>query len=131
MAEERTLELDIPLVLPGVEDERDRCLDRLLQDLSTRKGILHVHLHRDSEPTLLCVHYDPVVLGLEDVHRTAVRAGAAIVDRFRHELIPLLGLDCSDCALVVEHSVARLKVSSAPKPATWRRRSRSSTTRGW
>ncbi len=109
MVEERTLELDIPLVLPGVEDERDRCLERLLQDLSPRKGILRVHLHRETDPVTLCVHYDPMVLGLADVQRTALRAGAAIVDRFRHEVIPLEGLDCSDCALVVEHSVARLE----------------------
>jgi Cd2+/Zn2+-exporting ATPase len=105
---ERTVELQIPILLPGVEDEQDRCLARLETALSAQKGILRSHLENDKHPLDLCLHYDPNLLSLADVRRLAENAGAQIVNRFHHSLIPIEGMDCSDCALVVEHSIGRL-----------------------
>ncbi len=105
---EKTVKLDIPLLLPGVDDDRDACLDRLEAMLQGRKGILRAHLDRDTSPVQLCLHYDPDLISLADVQRAARRAGHAIVNRYRHDLIPVEGMDCSDCVLVIEHSVARM-----------------------
>jgi Cd2+/Zn2+-exporting ATPase len=105
---EKTVKLDIPLLLPGVDDDRDACLDRLEAMLQGRKGILRAHLDRDTSPVQLCLHYDPDLISLADVQRVARRAGHAIVNRYRHDLIPVEGMDCSDCVLVIEHSVARM-----------------------
>ncbi len=41
---ETTIELEIPLVLPGVENEKDECLARLETALQNRKGLLRAHL---------------------------------------------------------------------------------------
>lgn len=106
---EKTVELEIPLLLPGVEDEQDECLRRLEASLQGQRGISRAHLEREKTPVDLCLHYDPNAMSLEQVRRLAERAGAQIVNRYHHALIPIEGMDCSDCALVVEHSVGRIE----------------------
>jgi Cd2+/Zn2+-exporting ATPase len=106
---EKTIELEIPLLLPGVEDEQDKCLSRLETSLKNQKGIQRSHLEREKTPVDLCLHYDPNILSLADVKRLAKRAGADIINRYHHEIITIEGMDCSDCALVIEHSVGRLE----------------------
>ncbi len=105
---EKTIELEIPLLLPGVEDEQDKCLSRLETSLQNQKGIQRSHLKREKSPVDLCLHYDPNILSLADVKRLAIRAGADIINRYHHEIITIEGMDCSDCAMVIEHSVGRL-----------------------
>ncbi len=107
--DERTLELQIPLLIPGLEDDQDGCLARLETALQSRKGIRRAHVERDKSPLCLCLHYDPTVLSVDDVRRIAERAGASIANRYHHEVIPIEGMDCSDCALVVEHGLSRLE----------------------
>jgi len=106
---EKTIELDIPLLLPSVEDEKDECLNRLESALQNQKGILRAHLEREKSPVDLCLHYDPNLLKLEQVRRMAERAGAGIANRYHHALLPIEGMDCSDCATVIEHSVSRME----------------------
>ena len=105
---EKTIELDIPLLLPGVEDEKDECLNRLESSLQNQKGILRAHLEREKSPVDLCLHYDPNLLTLEQVRRMAERAGAGIANRYHHLSTPIEGMDCSDCVTVIEHSLARM-----------------------
>lgn len=105
---EKTVELEIPILLPGIEDEQDKCLARLESSLQNQKGIQRSHLEREKTPVDLCLHYDPNILSLADVKRLAKRAGADIVNRYHHEVIDIEGMDCSDCALVIEHSVGRI-----------------------
>ncbi len=105
---EQTIDLEIQLLLPGIENEKDECLTRLETSLQNYKGILRAHLERDKFPVDLCLHYDPNLLTLSDVKRLAERAGAQIINRFHHESIPIENMDCSDCSLVIEHSVGRM-----------------------
>ena len=105
---EATIQLDIPILLPGVEDRDDACLTRLEASLQNRKGLSRAHLERDGQTVALCLHYDPNQISLIDVRRLAERAGAGIVQRFHHDLIEVEGMDCSDCARVVEHGIGRL-----------------------
>lgn len=106
---EKTLELDIPLLLPGVEADDDACLNRLEAALQNQKGLRRAHLERDKRPACLCLHYDPDAITLADVKRLAERAGAQIVNRYHHELIPIEGMDCSDCVKVIEHGMGRME----------------------
>lgn len=105
---ESTIELEIPLLMPGVEDDKDECLNRLEASFQNYKGILHAHIERAKSPVDLCLHYDPNLLTLSDVKRLAERAGAEIINRFHHKSIPIENMDCSDCSLVIEHSVGRM-----------------------
>ena len=105
---EKTIELEIPLLLPDVKDEQDECLNRLEASLQNQKGILRAHLERDKSPVDLCLHYDPNLLSLEQVRRMAERAGAGIANRYHHLSTPIEGMDCSDCVTVIEHSLGRM-----------------------
>ncbi len=106
---EKTIELELTLLLPGVEAEDDACLGRLEAALQNQKGLERVHLERGKQPVCLCLHYDPNTLALEDVKRLAARAGTKIVNRYHHTLVPIEGMDCSDCVTVIEHSVRRIE----------------------
>ncbi len=105
---EQTIDLEIPLLLPGIENEKDECLVRLESSLQNKKGILRAHVERDKSPVDLCLHYDPNLLTLSDVKRLAERTGAQIINRYHHDSIPIENMDCSDCSLVIEHSVGRM-----------------------
>jgi len=105
---EKTIELDLQLLLPGVETEDDACLTRLEAALQNQKGLQRVHLERDRRPASLCLHYNPGVVSLAEVKRLAERAGARIANRYHHALVPVEGMDCSDCVTVIEHSVGRM-----------------------
>ena len=106
---EKTIELEIPILLPGINDDQDQCLTRLETTLSNHKGIVRAHLEREKTPVGLCLHYDPNSLNLSEVKRMAMKAGAQIVNRFHHDSIPVEGMDCSDCAIVLEHSIGRME----------------------
>lgn len=105
---EKTIDLEISLLLPDVSDEKDECLNRLEKSFRNQKGILRAHLEREKSPVDLCLHYDPNLLTLEQVCRMAERAGAGIVNRYHHASIPIEGMDCSDCVTVIEHSLGRM-----------------------
>ena len=105
---ERVLSIEIPILLPGVGEKDDGCLRRVEEALANRKGILRAHVKSEPAPIHLCLHYDPGQVSIEEVRRMAERAGAQINSRYRHEAISVEGMDCSDCALVVEHSLQRM-----------------------
>lgn len=105
---EKAIDLDIPLILPGVTDDQDACLNRLEAALQNQKGIQRAHVERDKTPIDLCLHYDPDLVTLAEVKRLAERAGAQIANRYHHALLPIENMDCSDCVLVIEHSVGRM-----------------------
>lgn len=106
---EKTLELEIPLLLPGIQNEDDACLSRLETALRSHKGLQRAHLERDKRPVILCLHYDPNTISVEDVRRVAERAGAQIANRYHHDLFTVEGMDCSDCVTVIEHSIGRME----------------------
>ncbi len=106
---EKTIELEIPLLLPGVQEEDDECLNRLENALQNQKGLQRTHLERDKQPVMLCVHYDPNTISMADVRRLAERTGARIVNRYHHDLLAIEGMDCSDCAKVIEHGIERME----------------------
>jgi len=108
-APEHTIELEVPRLLPGVEAADDACLARLESALQDRQGLNRAHLEREKNPPALCLHYDPTTVSLAEVQRLAERAGAQIVDRYHHDLLPIEGMDCSDCVKVIEHGVGRLE----------------------
>jgi Cd2+/Zn2+-exporting ATPase len=104
---DRTIQLDIPVLLPEVEDERDQCVVRLQETLSQRKGISRIHVDRDNGRAQLCVHYDLNVVSLSQVQRWAEQAGAQVTERYHHTTMRITDMDCADCALSIEHILGR------------------------
>ncbi len=105
---EKSIQLELPILLPGVDAQDDACVGRLETALQNQKGLQRTHVKREGATAALCVHYDPDQISLADVQRLAERAGAEIVNRFHHRLLVIDGMDCSDCAKVVEHAIGRM-----------------------
>ena len=51
----KKLQLDIPLLLPEIPDEKDRCVERLIAVLEEEDGIEKAHVE-DGQPACLCIH---------------------------------------------------------------------------
>ena len=85
MSEPVKLRLDLPLVLPDVDDANDRCVTRLLDALSGRPGLAEAHVvGGESGSPQLCIHYDPGTLSLTRVRELVHSAGAELTSRFAH-----------------------------------------------
>lgn len=82
------LRLDIPLLLPEVSSDADRCVARLTSELEEREGVDKVHVIRtsDGSPPQLCIHYRPDVLPLERVRQLARSVGASLTEQYQHLL---------------------------------------------
>ncbi len=105
---EQKLQLDIPLVLPGVDDARDGCVARLQERLRGQSGITLAHLEQQGGKDVLCLHYDANLMTLEKLERLARDEGAAITGRFKHENLPIRGMDCASCAASIEAIVGKM-----------------------
>ena len=102
--------LDLPLLLPDVQDLRDRCVARLVSLLEGRDGVEQVHVVDGSSDgsreiassattttrekgsgaqvgAKLCLHYDPARLSLAQVGELARFAGAEVSNRFGHAVV--------------------------------------------
>ena len=107
--DEAALQLDLPLVLPGVESEGDGCIGRLETRLREQNGVRTVHFDKnDLGQSVLCLHYDPNLVPLEKLERMARDTGTQITDRFRHETLNVKGMDCASCAASIEHVVRKI-----------------------
>lgn len=88
MTEPTKLRLDLPLVLPGIDDVEDRCVERLTQALEGRPGVQEAHIVRDAPKTpQLCVHYDPGVISLTRLRELIGSVGGMLSERYSHLLI--------------------------------------------
>ena len=107
--DEAALQLDLSLVLPGVETEDDGCIERLETRLREQSGVRTVHFDKnDLGQSVLCLHYDPNLVSLEKMERMARDTGTAITDRFRHDTLGIKGMDCASCAASIEHVIAKI-----------------------
>jgi Cd2+/Zn2+-exporting ATPase len=105
---EKTIELDIPLLAPQITDGQDGCLDHLVTALQYHKGILYAHVERDKLPARLCIHYDPNLVSLAAVQCMATEAGGAFSARYRHEQIPVAHIDAADVAATLARQLETL-----------------------
>ena len=106
---EKTIELEIRSLLPGIESDQDSCIRRLEAALQNRREMQKAHLEKsDDGEVKICLHYDSEKASLSQVKQLAERVGVEIINRYKHETISIHGMDCSDCALVVEHSLGRM-----------------------
>ena len=85
---DQTLQLQIPVVLPGVDQSDDGCIARFTERVSGQSGVSSAHIENGN----LCLHYDPNLMTLEKLQRLARDEGAAITGRFKHETFPLKGM---------------------------------------
>ena len=102
------LAMRLALVLPGIPDARDACVERLADTLQAQ-GLEKVHVVQQDGMSILCLHYDPTRTSLPQVRGMAHAAGTQLSARYQHELMRVDGMDCSTCATVIEHALLRLE----------------------
>ena len=101
--------LDLPLLLPEVQDVQDACVVRLTRLLERRPGVTRVHVLRAGDTTAqLCLHYDPEQLSLAQVSQLAHVAGAEVSQRFAHVVIPIRAVGAEDDGPRIESELKRL-----------------------
>ncbi len=105
---EKTIQLDIPLLVPDIEDGQDGCLQRLETVLQHHKGILRAHVEAEQKPPRLCIHYDPNQISLSAVKRLAEESGSDFTERYHHEQIPFAHMDAADAAFGLTRHLEQL-----------------------
>ena len=107
-AGEQTLQLNIPVVLPGVSDEQDGCVTRLQERVRSQTGVSQAHIERGEGGAFLCLHFDPNLVPLDKLERLARDYGAEITRRYRHETLPLKGMAQGTNVAHIESAVRRV-----------------------
>lgn len=87
--------LELPLILPEVPDDADRCVALLLDELRHRDGVTEAHVvdATGGSAAQLCLHYDPDVVSVARVREAARRAGASLTSRFGHVIWEVEGIN--------------------------------------
>ncbi|WP_371424678.1 heavy metal translocating P-type ATPase [Tardiphaga sp.] len=80
------LTLDIPLLLPEVEDAADACISRVVGTVTHLRGVeaAHVKPATGDEPAQLCVHFDREAVTLTRLRDLVRAAGADVTGRYGH-----------------------------------------------
>lgn len=80
------LRLELPLLLPEIDDVADSCVSRLVDNLNAREGVDNAHVvpAAGDAPARLCVHYDPERLSLTRIREIAQSEGGKITERYGH-----------------------------------------------
>nr|WKN38654.1 heavy metal translocating P-type ATPase [Tunicatimonas sp. TK19036] len=103
--------IDIPVLLPKVPDEKDQCVQKLIQWLQDREGLEKVHVSDELGNGIpqLCFHYDPEVISIDRIQKLARQTGAEITEKFGHKLIKVEGIRHTRHARSIEYDLQRIE----------------------
>ncbi len=106
----KKLQIQIPLILPEVPDEKDKCVQELIQLLQNRKGLEKVHVSESTENGVpqLCFHYDPGLISIARIRSFVKQAGASITKKTGHKLIEVDGIRHPRHARIIERTLNAL-----------------------
>jgi len=102
-----TQTLRIQVLWPNYFEDCELCIERLVEALREMNGMARVTVSRDRGAVE--VTYDKDLLTFERIKSKARSIGVTVEERFRHDIIPVEGLDCPDCASKLETSVRRMR----------------------
>ena len=107
----KKLQIEIPVLLPEVPDEKDQCVTRLTERLSGRQGIERVHVAdgKDHGVPQLCFHYDPEEISIDRIQSLARQTGASLTEKFGHQLMEVEGIRHTRHARLVERNFLQQK----------------------
>jgi Zn2+/Cd2+-exporting ATPase len=103
-------QIDLNILLPGLPDEKDECVDRIVAALKDKRGIDRVHVvpAKDDSKAHLCFHYNPDEIAIKDVEHLARNAGAAISEQYGHLLLMVSGIRHPRHARIIEAKIKDL-----------------------
>ncbi|GAB2797873.1 heavy metal translocating P-type ATPase [Rhabdobacter roseus] len=103
------IKMQIPVVLPGVPDEKDACVTRLIQRMEQQDAIQKAHVAegKDGQGPQLCFHYDPDLLSMDRIRSIARQEGEDLTRDFGHLLVGVEGVRHTRHARQIERSLRR------------------------
>ncbi len=101
-----TQTLEIPVVWPDYYEDCIQCTERLREALAAMDGMHSVTVNTDRRT--LQVSYAKDLLTFEAVKDYARQFGVTLTEKFKHQRISIIGLDCPDCALKLETAIRRM-----------------------
>ena len=106
----KKLQIEIPLILPEVPDDKDPCVQDFIELLEDHKGIDKVHVKKvaDSEVPHLCFHYNPAEISISQIRHIADQIGSSISEKIGHKLIEVKGIRHPRQARNIELKLKRL-----------------------
>ncbi|MCM4159284.1 heavy metal translocating P-type ATPase [Antarcticibacterium flavum] len=104
-------QVKLPILLPEVPDENDRCVQRLMDHLQNREGIEKVHIasEKEDDTPQLCFHYDPDVISIAQIRKLAKQAGASLTNEFGHSLLEVEGIRHARHARKIQNALRELE----------------------
>lgn len=105
----------LDIVLPDIIGDQDACIAKLEALLQSHSGVEKAHVTRNEDKTGICVHYNPAILTLKQTQALIELSGAKLSQQFQHMSLHVKGMDCSDCATIIEHALMRLEGVIAAK----------------
>ncbi len=90
----KKLQIEIPLILPEVPDDKDACVQDFIQLLEGHKGIEKVHVKKiaGSDVPHLCFHYNSAEISISRIRIIAKQIGSSISEKIGHKLIEVKGI---------------------------------------
>ncbi len=104
----KKLQIEIPILLPEIPNEKDQCVIRLIQSLKNENGLEEVHI-KEGTPAKLCIHYEPSIISLKKVKTIAKQSGADLTHRFQHLLLDVNGVRHQRHARSLSESILKNK----------------------
>lgn len=87
----KKIQLEIPVLLPEIQDEKDQCVERLVEAINNEKGIEQAHI-QEGTPNQICIHYHPEIISVKKVKQIAKQNGATLTHRYEHLLLGVKGI---------------------------------------
>jgi len=99
----------LQILLPEVPDERDECVQRIIEAMKAHKGVEAAHIVGDGPQAQLCFHHNPDLISIDQIQSLAKEAGAAITEQYGHLLIEVKAFREMNEAAGVENELRKLK----------------------
>ncbi len=106
--DEQTLGLNLKSLLPDIDHREDDCVIRLESAMQNLEGVHRAHRSENNPTKEICLHFDPTILSSNEVRHFAEQESAKLRRQFGHATIPIDGMNCSDCAFVLKHSLEHM-----------------------
>ncbi len=103
--------INLDILLPGVNDERDECINRITQKLNFTRGVEKVHIIPSDGNTKsqLCFHYDPQIISVAKIEEIAKQTGADILMSYGHILLTVSTIRNTSHARNLEFILKKIK----------------------
>lgn len=102
-----TQTLDIPVVWPNYYEDCALCISRLQEALDEMDGVDDVAI--DTKAQTVRLTYNKDLVTFDDIKERATSLGITVKERYSHERLRIVGLDCPDCSLKLETAIRKMR----------------------